>query len=37
MHHQVQEKEKKAGRSSIVIPKGMQSTTKLQKVIPKGA
>ena len=28
---------KKAGRSSKVVPKGMQSTTKLQKVVPKGA
>jgi hypothetical protein len=28
---------KKPGRSSKVVPKGMQSTTKLQKVIPKGA
>jgi hypothetical protein len=36
MHHQVQ-KRKKTGRSSKVDPKGMQSTTKLQKVIPKGA
>jgi hypothetical protein len=34
MHHRVQ---KKAGRSSKVIPKGMQSTEKLQKVVPKGA
>ena len=38
MHHRVQKKEKKGvGRSSKVIPKGMQSTTKLQKVVPKGA
>jgi hypothetical protein len=37
MHHRVQEKEKKAGRSSKVVPKGMQSTTKLQRVIPKVA
>jgi hypothetical protein len=29
--------EKKPGRSSKVVPKGMQSMTKLQKVIPKGA
>jgi hypothetical protein len=36
MHHRVQ-KEKKSGRSSKVVPKGMQSTTKLQKVVPKGA
>jgi hypothetical protein len=27
----------KAGRGSKVVPKGMQSMTKLQKVIPKGA
>jgi hypothetical protein len=37
MHHRVQEKRKKTGRSSKVIPKGMQSTTKLQKAVPKGA
>jgi predicted transposase YbfD/YdcC len=36
MHHRVQKK-KKAGRSSKVVPKGMQSTTKLQEVVPKGA
>jgi hypothetical protein len=36
MRHRVQKKKKKAGRSSKVTPKGMQSTTKLQKVIPKG-
>jgi hypothetical protein len=36
MHHRVQKK-KKTGRSSKVVPKGMQSTTKLQKVVPKGA
>jgi hypothetical protein len=28
---------RKTGRSSKVIPKGMQSMMKLQKVIPKGA
>jgi hypothetical protein len=37
MHHRVQEKKEKTGRSSKVVPKGMQSTTKLQKAIPKGA
>jgi hypothetical protein len=31
------QREKKPRRSSKVIPKGMQSTTKLQKVVPKGA
>jgi hypothetical protein len=38
MLHQVQEEKKreKAGRSSKVVPKGMQSMTKLQKVVPKG-
>jgi hypothetical protein len=36
MHHRVQ-KNKKTGRSSKVVPKGMQSTTKLQKAVPKGA
>ena len=35
MHHRVQRK--KTGRSSKVVPKGMQSTMKLQKVVPKGA
>jgi hypothetical protein len=35
MHHRVQRE--KTGRSSKVIPKGMQSTMKLQKVVPKGA
>jgi hypothetical protein len=30
-------KKKKTGRSLKVVPKGMQSTTKLQKAIPKGA
>ena len=30
-------KKEKTGRSSKVVPKGMQSTTKLQKVVPKGA
>jgi hypothetical protein len=30
-------RKEKAGRSSKDIPKGMQSTTKLQKAIPKGA
>jgi hypothetical protein len=29
--------EKKIGRSSKDVPKGMQSMTKLQKVDPKGA
>jgi hypothetical protein len=29
-------KKEKTGRSSKVVPKGMQSTTKLQKVVPKG-
>jgi hypothetical protein len=28
---------RKTGRSSKDVPKGMQSMTKLQKVIPKGA
>jgi hypothetical protein len=39
MHHQVQrEREKRrAGRGSKVVPKGMQSMTKLQKAAPKGA
>jgi hypothetical protein len=36
MHHRVQGKRKKTGRSSKVVPKGMQSTTKLQKAVPKG-
>jgi hypothetical protein len=36
MHHRVQ-REEKIGRSSKDVPKGMQSTTKLQKAIPKGA
>jgi hypothetical protein len=36
MHHRVQKK-KKTGRNSKVVPKGMQSMTKLQKVVPKGA
>jgi hypothetical protein len=35
MHHRVQVK--KTGRSSKVVPKVMQSTTKLQKAVPKGA
>ena len=30
-------KKEKTRRSSKVVPKGMQSTTKLQKAIPKGA
>jgi hypothetical protein len=30
-------KKEKTGRSSKLVPKGMQSTTKLQKVVPKGA
>jgi hypothetical protein len=30
-------KKEKTRRSSKVIPKGMQSTTKLQKAVPKGA
>jgi hypothetical protein len=30
-------KKEKTGRSSKVVPKGMQSTTKLQKAVPKGA
>ena len=29
-------KKEKTGRSSKVVPKGMQSTTKLQKAVPKG-
>jgi hypothetical protein len=33
----VQKKRGKAGRSSKVVPKGMQSMTKLQKFVPKGA
>jgi hypothetical protein len=37
MHHRVLEKEKKTGRSLKVVPKGMQSTTKLQKLAPKRA
>jgi hypothetical protein len=37
MHHQVQREKGKTGRSSKDVPKGMQSTTKLQKVVPKGA
>jgi hypothetical protein len=37
MHHRVQAKRKKTRRSSKVVPKGMQSTTKLQKAVPKGA
>jgi hypothetical protein len=37
MHHRVQAKKEKTGRSSKVVPKGMQSMTKLQKVVPKGA
>jgi hypothetical protein len=37
MHHRVQREKKKTGRSSKDVPKGMQSTTKLQKVVPKGA
>jgi hypothetical protein len=31
MHHRVQREKKKIGRSSKDVPKGMQSTTKLQK------
>jgi hypothetical protein len=31
------EKKKKTGRSSKVVPQGMQSMTKLQKAVPKGA
>jgi hypothetical protein len=31
------EKKEKTGRSSKVVPKGMQSMTKLQKAVPKGA
>jgi hypothetical protein len=30
------EKKEKIGRSSKVVPKGMQSKTKLQKAVPKG-
>ena len=37
MHHRVQREKGKTGRSSKDVPKGMQSTTKLQKAIPKGA
>ena len=37
MHHRVQGKKEKTGRSSKVVPKGMQSMTKLQKAVPKGA
>jgi hypothetical protein len=37
MHHRVQGKKEKIGRSSKVVPKGMQSMTKLQKAVPKGA
>jgi hypothetical protein len=36
MHHRAKRKEK-TGRSSKDVPKGMQSTTKLQKVVLKGA
>jgi hypothetical protein len=36
MHHRVQ-REEKTGRSSKDVPKGMQSTTKLQKAVHKGA
>jgi hypothetical protein len=35
MHHRVQNE--KAGTSSKDVPKGMQSMTKMQKVVPKGA
>jgi predicted transposase YbfD/YdcC len=31
------QKKKKTGRSSKVVPRGMQSTMKLQKVVPKEA
>jgi ribosomal protein L20A (L18A) len=31
------QRKKRTRRSSKVIPKGMQSTTKLQKAVPKGA
>jgi hypothetical protein len=30
-------RKEKIGRSSKDVPKGMQSTTKLQKAVPKGA
>jgi hypothetical protein len=30
-------KKEKTGRSSKDVPKGMQSMTKLQKVVPKGS
>jgi hypothetical protein len=30
-------KKEKTGRSSKIVPKGMESTTKLQKAVPKGA
>jgi hypothetical protein len=30
-------RKEKAGRGSKDVPKGMQSTTKLQKAVPKGA
>jgi hypothetical protein len=33
----VQREKEKKGRSSKDVPKGMQSTTKLQKAVPKGA
>jgi hypothetical protein len=37
MHHRVQREKGKTGRSSKDVPKGMQSTMKLQKAVPKGA
>jgi hypothetical protein len=37
MHHRVHAKRKKTGRCSKVVPKGMQSTTNLQKAVPEGA
>jgi hypothetical protein len=35
MHHRVQKE--KQGEAQKDVPKGMQSMTKLQKVVPKGA
>jgi hypothetical protein len=35
MHHRV--RKRKIGKSSKDVPKGMQSMTKLLKVVPKGA
>jgi hypothetical protein len=38
MHHRVQrEKKEKQEEAQKVVPKAVQSITKLQKVVPKGA